>query len=298
MGCWNATCNVSHMPIFGGDKIILIPLLQTHATLTPNCCETTDNFTPIGFPITGVYNEYGGIEQAQTHDCNIAQLMSKKYFVKSEDGYQEYIPSNIEDLVNNIFCRDDTFVEINNPYFFPDKKAPVNFMMIHKKLYDSMVQEMGSRIPYGQTNNYRNAITAHFEKILTSKKEFLSLSCELSEHQDCTKADAFKDLVIFQTYREIEQEVLCPYSLHTSQWESIAHATIASPSEIIQLAVEKFLFTHALSACRMGYLCISGMGSQSEETAMQLLIARFIIQHAQKRTKRTTGVRETVFYYD
>lgn len=170
--------------------------------------------------------------------------------------------------------------------------------MIHKKLYDSMVREMGNRIPYGQTNNYRDVITAHFEKMLASKKEFLSAACELSEPQGGTKASALKELMIFQTYREIEQEILCPYSLHASQWESIAHATIASPNEIIKPAVEKFLFTHALNACRMGYLCISGMGSQSEETAMQLLIARFIIQYSQTRTKRATGVRETVFYHE
>ena len=46
MGCWNATCNVSRLPIFCGDEIVVIPLIAVSATVTANTCYATDNFVP------------------------------------------------------------------------------------------------------------------------------------------------------------------------------------------------------------------------------------------------------------
>ena len=64
MGCWNATCNVSRLPIFCGDEIVVIPLIAVSATVTANTSYATDNFVPFSFPIVGKYNDYGGIEDA------------------------------------------------------------------------------------------------------------------------------------------------------------------------------------------------------------------------------------------
>lgn len=45
MGCWNATCNVSRLPIFCGDEIVVIPLIAVSATVTANTSYATDNFS-------------------------------------------------------------------------------------------------------------------------------------------------------------------------------------------------------------------------------------------------------------
>lgn len=292
MGCWNATCHVSHMPIFGGDTVVLIPLMQAHNSLQINCCNIADCFVPIGFAITGEYNEYGGLEHICSDDLNIRHLMSKRYFVRNEDEYEEYIPKTIEDLINDVFCRDNAFVETNNTYFFPDKKAPVGHIMIHKKLYQDMIRNMGARIPYDKDKTYKQCLTAKFNASMKKHKQQLALM----KDSDDVKINALNLMLRNQIYHEIAESILCTETmLHTSQWAEMAQEAVNNTTAVVKLAVEKTLFSQALNACRMGYLCASGMGSQSEETAMQVVIAKFVLQQAKKRTRNEAGTQETIF---
>ena len=66
MGHFNATCNLSNLPIFEGNKIVVIPLINVDDEASFNCCYPTDNFAPFAFPVFGEYNEYGGIIEPET----------------------------------------------------------------------------------------------------------------------------------------------------------------------------------------------------------------------------------------
>ena len=79
--------------------------------------------------------------------------------------------------------------------------------------------------------------------------------------------------------------------------------------DIIRLAVDKIVFTFALNALRKGYLCDSGAGSQSQETAMHYLVAQFVINHLREYAEKVnaecteectlpTGVKEDIFFSD
>jgi hypothetical protein len=68
MGCWNGTCMISNLPIRSRDRIKLVilysPYTDVHRlTNTSGYCETTDLLRPAFHPISGVYNDYGGIEE-------------------------------------------------------------------------------------------------------------------------------------------------------------------------------------------------------------------------------------------
>ena len=76
MGHFYGTCNLSNLPIFGGNKIVVIPLISADAEPVNNCCYPTDNFVPFGFPIIGGYNEYGGILEPNTIEANKNFLMA------------------------------------------------------------------------------------------------------------------------------------------------------------------------------------------------------------------------------
>lgn len=86
MGCWNATCNVSRLPIFCGDEIVVIPLIAVSATVTANTSYATDNFVPFSFPIVGKYNDYGGIEDAVITEENDKLIRSYEFYKSNGDG--------------------------------------------------------------------------------------------------------------------------------------------------------------------------------------------------------------------
>lgn len=90
MGCWNATCNVSRLPIFCGDEIVVIPLIAVSATVTANTSYATDNFVPFSFPIVGKYNDYGGIEDAVITEENDKLIRSYEFYKSNGDGTAPY----------------------------------------------------------------------------------------------------------------------------------------------------------------------------------------------------------------
>lgn len=68
MGSWNGTCMISNLPIRYRDRIKLVilysPYTDVHRlTNTSGHCYTTDLLRPAFYPISGVYNDYGGIEE-------------------------------------------------------------------------------------------------------------------------------------------------------------------------------------------------------------------------------------------
>ena len=100
MGCWNATCNVSNLPIFWGDKVVLIPLVKVSSKETKfNPCYPTDNFIPLGFPIFGEYDDYGRLENTHTSAWNESHLRQfKYYFEERDDDVQEKTSLYIESV--------------------------------------------------------------------------------------------------------------------------------------------------------------------------------------------------------
>lgn len=66
MGCWNATCGVSQLPILAGEKIrVFILEPSMHSDRSPNMtCYSTDHYTPLGIPFVAEYNDYGSVENS------------------------------------------------------------------------------------------------------------------------------------------------------------------------------------------------------------------------------------------
>lgn len=118
MGCWNATCNVSRLPIFCGDEIVVIPLIAVSATVTANTSYATDNFVPFSFPIVGKYNDYGGIEDAIITEENDKLIRSYEFYKSNGDGtapYKVEIGDDMEKFISEELCgRDAYFIKTNN----------------------------------------------------------------------------------------------------------------------------------------------------------------------------------------
>ena len=100
MGCWNGTCMVSHLPIISGEKIKLVILNSRYGFIKESnpilgnsgYCYSNDLLSPGFFAISGVYNDYGGIEDIE-EDWNykvIEEFFQTKYSkVKCEGNILE-----------------------------------------------------------------------------------------------------------------------------------------------------------------------------------------------------------------
>ena len=321
MGCWNATCNISNLPILAGEKIVLIPLIKTKKETTFNNCYPSDNFTPLGFPIYGEYDEYGGIENATTCKTNKAFLSSLKfYYSNSEDGeYKEFnYFKKFDDFVSGVLCcHEGAFVQISEN----DDLFEINFMMIHYDLYNELIKDIANRIPYGKTftyeflllNKYRDYISKYKVRLDNYNKVNKDIN-DITNSSITQKIDCLTDMLIHSDKMNLinnlyRKDILCRSDI----WCYFIDALLEDNSEskmVLNETVNNTLFTLVLSYMRKGYLCDSGCGSQSVETKLHTILANFILSHIKKVKKERLEVdeeeyisekdyvEETLFFYE
>ena len=80
MGCFNASCNISGLPIKYGDKCYLILLKENNLSYSNSLCYAHDLFRPMALPVLGEYDDYGFISNIQDSVTN--RLL--KHYLKSE----------------------------------------------------------------------------------------------------------------------------------------------------------------------------------------------------------------------
>lgn len=301
MGCYNGTCNVSHLPIFHGEEIVVIPLLKTSRGGVYNTCNATDNFLPLGLPIFGKYNDYGGIEETHTDVMNEVMLLNREYFYETDEGLMlldnEY--DNFDDFVSEVICGNGIiYTKHANSFYHEDAFMEINYFMVHKELYEKMIAEIGNRIPYSKEDTYRNLLIHKFNERLNEEKEEIknidTLKTDIESVNN--KIEFIKSMQKKESTIEISKNIFgFGNMVQNETWDYLSHCILMTEKsdELIELAVDMFLFKIALSFARTGYLCTSGRGSQSNETKMQCLIAEFILQHSKELAIKYYDIDET-----
>ena len=108
MGCWNGTCMISNLPILSGDEIKLVFLHSPYGRIKglnnlSGYVYSTDLLRPAYFPITGRYDDYGGIEDIVkdwSYDF-ITESLKKTY--KVIEVKKKIIPDfTLEDVIKGI----------------------------------------------------------------------------------------------------------------------------------------------------------------------------------------------------
>lgn len=281
MGCWNATCNVSNLPIFWGDKVVLIPLVKVSAKHTQfNTCYPTDNFLPLGFPIFGEYDDYGRIENARTSALNEQHLRQFKYYFEERDDNAEtsYKPVALKDTLDGfvgqvLCCHEGCYIDIPNPWFYPDGKAMVTYVMMHQGVYETLLSEMSNRIPYDMDVCYHDAMV---EKLQTAFNEISG------QWSGASSGNANVDAALESISRKEICEKVFGYANLFHQyfiWGDLAcimQESAEARAELFSHIATMKIWTQTLSHLRKGYLCDSGAGSQSGEMRLHLLLAQCI----------------------
>lgn len=93
MGCWNETCAISRLPIAAGEKVKMIVLEQMkNREPGKTFCYATDGFSPFCFPISGEYDDYGGIEGVDLKSFEVKIFLETIHdrIVPVEQGANQY----------------------------------------------------------------------------------------------------------------------------------------------------------------------------------------------------------------
>lgn len=319
MGCWNATCSVSNLPIFYGDKIVLIPLMKVKDKTSFNTCYATDNFVPFAFPIFGRYDEYGGIEEIISDELNETLLRSYEYWYTHDESFtKENSRINIsektfEQFVNDVICCNEGICIKMNTGLHKNDMVEINYIMVHYDLYLTLLNDVGSRIPYDCSTCYQQALFNSFKNKIQKCKDMVNSYDELIVKLPDKKA-------YFEAVRESEivdkANDVFSYGIFLNPsrrgWTTVMKKLVEDFDEdTLKKVVNQTLFTQALSFLRKGYHCDSGAGSQSQETHIHRLLAEWIIDKISNNATEhnaevddeediisENGVKETIFFSD
>lgn len=67
MGSWNETCGITQLPIRSGDTVILTFIVNVGSRNLNHAgfCYINDAWSPKYLPISGTYDDYGGVEHVE-----------------------------------------------------------------------------------------------------------------------------------------------------------------------------------------------------------------------------------------
>lgn len=303
MGTFNGTCYLSHLPIAHNEEVILIPLIKTLDAEENNCCYATDNYMPFGLPICGHYNEYGGLENPHTIESNLVFYRQFNYYKYIDDmahpnsfcKMSQY--EDVEDFVNEILCsHHKMYVQL------PEKngeKVRIHWIMVHKKLYDALIAEIGQRPVYGADATYRNLLSLKYNGILKMYRDSINnVVNKNAENQDAhieKLIGELKDRIVQCIAYDIVSDLIVGGDFE--HWKYFAELLLSENSEdVLNALIDRTLLTMALSIMRNGYHCVSGWGSQGNEMYLQKVVADFIIDHYHKHSS-DENIRESIFFH-
>ena len=270
------------------------PTISIVGGVKANTCYATDNFVPFSFPIVGKYNDYGGIEDAVITEENDKLIRSYEFYKSNGDGtapYKVEIGDDMEKFISEELCGSDAyFIKTNNTITYPNGLALVSVFFVHKNLYDTLVHEMGERVPFNMSECQRDLLKKKFEYEVSLCRKNIEDIRNIQEKNLITKdfADDWK-YASFGEFSALAASIFCRGEIVSpcrGHWKLLAEECVNFSNEgIIDLAVEKALFIRALSALRMGFHCDSGVGSQSCETHIHYLLAQYVLKYIRDHTE-------------
>ena len=325
MGCWNQTCAISNLPITNGEKVVLIPLIATSNAgfQCGTTYYTTDCYVPLSMPIYGEYNEYGSITNIETLKINEEYLLQLDTYVESkdsslseEDAIKAYAMAYVKD-VNHIVesllkitpkekigwnslqglvdaLTYDGFIVNNKKNDKEDGNGDyrmTSYVMIHRKLYDAMVDEISKRIPYAEDKSYRELykgkIVRYIKKTRIQYKDAQEAIENATTEAEKKLAEVKSMLNAYPFNNHAEKLGITDLTIPAMGYNYMIERLIEEDNdELMEELLNSIIFTLALSLARSGYHVTTGLGSQGQEYQIHRIIATFVESHIKDVVKK------------
>lgn len=282
MGCWNETCGVTQLPILAGDKVRLFVLRGGGPTRREGggTCYINDIWSPIGPPISGVYNDYGGIEEVvQDKAAEMLFEAIKQNWPKDtiEESRGETIKS-LEDmeLSDALHYIERDYIKLKG-YQGEDEKLGVMFML--EEVYQTMI-DYNPIEPDFSTQPYRYAplhttymkdILAYYNDTFESYKTIREAKqTEIERSMSMFRLTMGSDCRLFHDYRDragkdLQKELI-------KFCETGIEVTHPKVQELITMTVNWFLINNSMTEARKFWTPQTGKGGQHQELDIYRLI--------------------------
>lgn len=292
MGCFNGTCGVSNLPIHVGNKIYLFLLRSSGAETQSIACqsyEPDDLYKPLGFPIECEYNDYGSIENIIPNSVNERYFKEQfKYYQRNNSGdYEPYVWLSFERFCEDVI-RDGIWIEVldwDYASMYKEERPKqilqmvrLEYMMVHKPLYDRLLMSMANRIPYNKTETFGTYLQRQVESRLQKHEQGEMSSAEIG----------LSNLLSFYTLYSG-----C-FDKSMNYFANVYMTTKAK--DIVESLRDFMLWRYAMMYMRKGYHCFSGLGSQSSDYELHKIIAEFVLETYKNRQENSERVVETIFW--
>lgn len=276
MGCWNGTCGISNLPILSGEKVLLFVLEgnKYEDSMGGGFCYTTDRYRPVGVPIHGAYNDYGGIENITKNGEDMFELLSAKNYEMAERkrGKEEGDkPEDIEELIND--------------YIERGLYKNVSFMMVREDILNGLKEFRSKKI-----QDYKKQFVDFSTTYQEEAKKYVMKSpesiAEIGDF-DMNEAREFLDMMIegstanIMGYGNVFSSLLRDYNFDSLKKFVILAAK--SGKEEHRDAVIDLLFTQlSLGDLRMFWTAQCGAGSQDHEHDLHVALSKTVIDVCSK----------------
>lgn len=246
MGCWSETCGITQLPINAGDKVRLFILFENYLSENKGggSCYPNDIWAPLGLPIQGVYDDYGGIEDIiENQDTEILFSRMKKGWVTFIEEYESVSPLASMSLQEAVHWIERGKAKIS----LYDEERELGIMFVLEEVYQTMIKFNPIKCHHiNDTYEYKP-----FKDIL---KYNLKLSYDKRYHR---------------FFPDINETGVCE---HINSLQLLSKNNIPFDNELVQELSNSLLemktFHHSMMLARKSYAPQSGKGSQNNEISI------------------------------
>ena len=272
MGCWNGTCMISNLPILSGEEIKLVILQEGYdKSILGEAAYVYSSglLSPAFFPLSGIYNDYGGIENIE-HDWNyqiIEECLREKFgptLLLDKDINKDW---TLEDLLAGIERGNPKYKNRQSSYMKGEEFLDIKLstVMIRQEVWDLCVNIQKKHENYWNDRKISDSDSYYVTGEQWAKEEFTKF-LSIYQKEYSSEADKVKNELINGWRNPIFDPVgELPWMIGASKYKEFTKTNINNKELIESLELywsEQKMVEGCLSCLRKGWMIQPGAGSQ------------------------------------
>jgi hypothetical protein len=319
MGCWNGTCMISRLPILAGERVKLIFLHSPYGKASisgiSSYCYADGILSPAFLPISGRYNDYGGIVDVdedwnyKTIENILKNALGDKIKIKSDKPKEnwtladviygiergrleyfsrpkltkseEFFEKMIDDkayLESPIYAKMVQEIKIKREAGPTWTNVDLSFTFIREDIYNTVVDIMKNDSIY--TNLGNEVASKKYRYIPFHEYNTLKFNNDITSIKKA-KANVVLLRHILSNIQIFNQSYFDKEAYTELLYESVENIEILE--SIFKMWNEFEYIQTYLNACRTGWMVQTGAGSQAEEWDKHKAISEKIIEICNKQ---------------
>ena len=237
---------------------------------------------PMGLPIFGKMGEKGGMMNLEVNPHMEDMLKSRKWYIRESYDYKEYEWSSMRNFMrqlrtNRLYYKVD--------YIYPQaitRMEPLEYVLVHRELYDKLLQHISKRRHWNETKNTRTLVAAKVREVLSFME---SARATFEDNKQRLSQMTKEDDGYFELLRKVlDAESLTFYKLYSGERHAASGTDYFAElylknkdKSLITAITDYLLWEMVMSRTQMGYLCTPCNCDNLVDYPMQSIIHRFAL---------------------